>query len=227
MTIQKRHQRFSLSILAAAIIGAITIAACSTPTPGPTNTTEHNQATAGINLILTNQPVPIFPTSELRKNLIEVEAIQALGSPTTSFFFPMGTTIVNGKFSAPPFKICPSQGEPIHATDSLSNPHQVVPGYNSSSDVVDQMDPNGIYPGVSSGTYVLCVRANGSTNMAYWEGPVHTETGAAVWNENGGPGNQIQDIGPGQLPVCTKLTATSGDGTNLNPGVPYYHCVKA
>lgn len=224
-SIETRRRRFSLSILATAVfavIAGLVISGCAgTPVA---NTTEHNQAAAGINLMLTNQPVPIFGTSALRQNLIEVEAIQALGSPTTSFFFPMGTTVVNGKYSVPPFKTCPSQGEPIHATDQLSNPQQVVPGFNSSSDVVGQMDPNGIYSGASSGTYVLCDTASGGTKMAYWEGPVYAESGAAVWNAATG---QLDDVGPSQLPVCSKLSAQAGDGTKLVPGTPYYHCVKA
>lgn len=225
--IMSRRQRKVRAVIGLAGLAAgLGLTACSSSTPN-TNTTEHNQAAAGINLLLTNQPVPIFPTSALRGNLTEVEAIQALGSPTTSFFFPEGTIVVNGKFTAPPFKICASQGEPVHATDQLSNPGQVVGSGGPDGVVVGQMDPNGIYAGVSSGTYVLCVTPGGSTKMAYWEGPVETESGAAVWNPNGGPGQQIQDVGPSQLPICTLVHAAPGDGTNLKTGTPYYHCVKA
>lgn len=216
-----KHKRFTAVTAAGVLVAGLSLAACS-GAPN-SNSVEHSAANAGIDLLLTNQPVPIFPTSALRANAIEVEAIQALGSPTTSFFFPEGTVIVNGKYSAPPFKICPSQGEPIHSTDSVTNPEQVT----TNNAVVQQMDPNGIYPGVSSGTNVLCVKANGQPEMSYWEGPVETESGAAIWNPDGGPGQQIVDIGPSKLPVCTLMHATSGDGTKLPDGTTYYHCKAA
>lgn len=213
--------RFSKAAAAlAAVVVMATMAACTTQNA---NNTEHQAANSGVNLLLASQPVPIFPTSELRQNMIEVEAIQALGTPTTSFFFPEGTTVVGGKYTAPPFKVCPSQGEPIHATDSLTNPTQVT----TSGAVVDQMDPNGVYSGPNSGTYILCVTASGGKKMSYWEGPVETETGVAIWNQDGGPGNQIQDVGPSQLPVCVKKTAHTGDGSGIQDNTEYFHCEAA
>ncbi len=204
-----------------------TAAALSCSGPPNSNSVEHAAANAGINLLLTNQPVPIFATSALRTNGIQVEAIQALGTPTTTFFFPEGTVVTSGKYSAPPFKICPSQGEPIHASDSITNPQQVTSGNGA---VVGQMDPNGIYAGPSTGTYVLCLNASGQPEMSYWEGMVEAETGTAVWNPNGGPGQQIQDVGPSQLPVCTLQHAGDGNdppGLNLKAGTAYYHCTPA
>jgi hypothetical protein len=208
--------------IAAAAVAGLVLAGCTSSQNA--NSTEHQEANAGLSLLFANQPVPIFPTSELRKNLIEVEAIQALGTPTTTFFFPEGTSMAGGKFSAPPFRTCASQGEPIHATDELSNPQQIIGTGNGNSQVVGQADPNGIYAGNSTGTYVLCVTASGIPKMAYWEGPVETESGAAVWDSATGT---ITDIGPSQLPVCTLKTAADGDGTGLKAGTPYYHCVKA
>lgn len=213
------------ALLAAMALAAAALAGCSAPS---SNTTEHDAANAGINLLLQNQPVPIFPTSELRENMVEIEAIQALGAPTTSFFFPPGSvSVVGGKqvFTSPPFKICPSQGEPIHADDSLTNPQQALPG--SAGAVVSQMDPNGTYAGPNSGTYVLCLTKAGTKKMAYWEGDVFTESGTAVWNPDGGPGDQIQDVGPSALPVCVKKTAQDGDGLNLKAGTEYFHCELA
>lgn len=202
--------------------GAVTVfvltgaSSCSTSS----QQTESTQAQAGINLLLSNQPVPVFATSELRRNLAEVEAIQALGTPTTSFFFAPGAA-TSGP-GAHPVKVCASQGEPIHATDSLSNPHQVV--YNASGAVIDQMDPNGIYPGNSEGTYVLCLTAGGQPKMSYYEGVVEAESGTAVWDDKIG---MINDEGPSQLPVCVKKYAQSGDGTNMKAGTPYFHCTAA
>lgn len=76
----------------------------------------------------------------------------------------------------------------------------------------------------SSGTFVLCDTASGEQKLDYWEGPVETETGTAVWDASTGT---IQDVGKSMLPVCTVVSAHSGDGTNLNPGTKYYQCVKA
>jgi hypothetical protein len=214
---RKTITRILLAGLAAVL--AVALAACNQPN---SNNTEHTEANAGINQILANQPVPIFPSSQQRADLIEAEAIMALGSATTTFFFPQGTMIVNGHTDAPPFKTCPSEGEPIPNTSSLTNPLQQTSGGDS---VVGQMDPDGVYtPAASDGTFVLCDTSAGRQDLEYWEGPVETETGTAVWDAATG---QIQDIGAALLPVCTIVAAHSGDGTNLAPGTRYYQCVKA
>lgn len=206
-------------MLAAALLGC----SCSAPN---SNNTEHSQANAGINQILANQPVPIFDSSQQRSDMMEAEAIMALGSATTTFFFPPGTVIMAGAdgknhYSLPPFKTCPSEGEPIANTSSLTNPLQVTSG----GQVVSQMDPDGIYPPTASeGTFVLCDTANGSQRLSYWEGLVETETGTAVWDAANGT---ITDIGDAQLPVCTLVTAQDGNKYKLATGSKYYHCVKA
>jgi hypothetical protein len=41
------------------------------------------------------------------------------------------------------------------------------------------MEPNGVYTGASSGTYVVCVAKDGTKSPAYWEGFVETEPGPA------------------------------------------------
>lgn len=212
------HKRSIKILTGTAVIAAagLTATACG----GDSQQAESNQAQAGINLLLSNQPVPVFATSELRRNLAEVEAIQALGTPTTSFFFATGAA-TSGP-GAHPVKVCASQGEPIHATDSLSNPHQTVSG--NSGAVIDQMDPNGIYPGNSEGTYVLCLTASGQPKMSYYEGVVEAESGTAVWNNSTG---MIDDEGPSQLPVCVKQYAHAGDGLKMNAGTPYFHCTAA
>jgi len=72
-----------MAVLLAAGIGACT-------NSGGGNAAEGAAQGASTNLLEQNQPLPIFPTSALRQNLIEIEAIQSLGSPTTTFFFPPG-----------------------------------------------------------------------------------------------------------------------------------------
>jgi hypothetical protein len=207
----------AFAILIAAL--GLVLAGCNQPN---SNNTEHAEANAGINQILANQPVPIFKTSQQRADMIEAEAIMALGSATTSFFFPEGVSEADGKYSAPPIKVCASEGEPIPVTSSLTNPDQQTSGGDA---VVGQMDPDGVYTATDgAGTFVLCDTSSGRQDLEYWEGPVETETGTAVWDASTG---QIQDIGTSMLPVCTIVAAQSGDGTGLNAGTRYYQCTKA
>jgi len=210
-----RRMTLALAALSATAL-AVTTAGC---TSANGNNTEHAQQIAGVNLLEQNQPLPIFGTSAMRQELIQIEAIQALGTPTTTFFFPPGQGPGTG---AGPIKTCPSQGEPIPNTASLSNPHQVASNGNGA--VIDQMDPNGTYaPASSSGTYVLCVTPGGGVKLTYWEGDVFAESGTAVWNATT---RQIEDAGPSQLPACTRQVAASGDGSGVSAGTSYYHCTK-
>jgi hypothetical protein len=126
--------------------------------------------------LVTNQPLPHFNYSQIRQNLIEIETAEANGVQTTSFFFNQGV--------ADPVQTCASIGVPIPNTMSLSNPLQAVGGPNGNGDVaVSQMDPNGTYsPASSSGTFVMCVDAQGHTYADYWEGFVQTVFGPATWN---------------------------------------------
>lgn len=189
---------------------------------------EASNAGAGLNLIFTNQPAPIFATSAYRQQLIEIESVEALGSPTTAFFFPPGW---NGQGSHP-FKVCPAEGLPIPNTTQLDNPSEIVQdpyggGYNLNQGglVKPQADPNGVYtPTSSSGTYVTCLSSSGGLQAAYWEGDMYAQTGDAIWNTTL---SMVQDVGPDQLPVCTNVTARTGDGSGIAAGTTYAHCVKA
>jgi len=135
------------------------------------------------------QPIPHYNYSQIRQNLIELETAQADGVQTTSFFFNLGVR--------DPIQTCPSIGAPIPTTDQLSNASKVVndpfTGGSGSGAVVQQMDPNGVYSGGSSGTYVMCVGANGKPYADYWEGYVQTIFGPAEWNSST---HSAQLIGP-------------------------------
>lgn len=196
--------------------------------PAPPAAIEAGQSGPGIDLILANQPVPAFAYSAFRQNLIMIEAIQALGSPTTSFFMPVGSTVIGNVASAPPMASCPSEGEPIPYGTQLSNPEQIVkdtnPGHNNSTSLaIPQMDPNGVYEvgGASTGTHVLCVSKAGKPDLAYWEGPVFNRTGTWVYDASS---RQFSQAGPSALPVCTLQTYPPG---GPHAGHKYYHCVKA
>lgn len=153
-----------------------------------------------------NQPPPHFPYSIYRKTLTEVQAIQALGSQTTSFFFNLGVQ--------KPIFSCPSLGMPVPNTASLTNPNQAVWNSQGSNGVagisLGQMDPNGVYtPSSSSGTNVLCLDSKGQPYIQYWEGNVDAVSGAATWDN---ASNQVVVTGQPTVPTCRK----TGSGANLS-----------
>jgi hypothetical protein len=117
------------------------------------------------------QPVPQFDYSQYRQTIINVETAEVNGIATTSFMFNQG--------SAVPMMACPSLGYPIASTAQLTNPLQVI---NNSGGVVEQQEPNGVYTGTSTGTYVVCVLKSGKTSIDYWEGFVYTVGGPAHWD---------------------------------------------
>lgn len=145
------------------------------------------------NQLETVQPLPAVKYSQLRQTLIDIETAQTKTVATTSFMFNMGTTA--------PIQSCPSVGFPIASDTQLSNPMQ----YYGNGAVVPQMDPTGVYTGSSTGTYVLCSNAYGSTYVVYWEGFVETVTGPAVWNP---ATNSVKLTGPSTVNVGTKPTST-------------------
>ena len=124
------------------------------------------------------QPVPQFDWSQIRQTAIDIETAQAHSTQTTTFFFNLGV--------ADPINSCPSVGFPVASTTQLTNPAQTANIYSGSTGVasatIPQIDPNGIYSGDSTGTYVLCVGGDGQTYGVYWEGYVYAVTGPAVWN---------------------------------------------
>jgi hypothetical protein len=150
------------------------------------------------------EPLPSFQYSQIRFDLIQVEAIEALGLNSTSFAFMPGITH--------PVWSCPSIGLPMAATDELSNPvqpqWQYTGGSNGNSVAgvgVGQEDPNGIFQGDTTGTYVLCVDPQGRQYLQYNEGYTDTTTQpGAHWN-----GSAIVGVGQPVMPVC-KLTRING-----------------
>ena len=127
---------------------------------------------------------------------ISIAAIQALGEQTTSFFFNQG--VKN------PIMSCPSLGEPVASTTEITNPQQpdVTSGGSNGNTAVTlgNMDPNGIYAGDSTGTYVLCVNGQGQQYAQYWEGFVDSVSGPATWDAGTG---QIKVTGAPTMPNCT------------------------
>lgn len=163
-------------IIAAAALSGIALAGCSSP--GNSNNVEQAQQDKIQNMMDKNQPIPMVPFSEKRQVLIDVQNAQIKGVATTTFFYNQGVK--------EPIFSCPSIGFPLPSTAQLTNPRQVIytphPNGGNDSNVVDQMDPDGVYSGDSTGTYVECVTPQGTNYIKYWEGFVDTIGGPAHWN---------------------------------------------
>lgn len=132
---------------------------------------ETNVSRDQLNIYLDSQPLPVFKTSQLRQNLIEIETAQSNVTVTTSFFFNMGI--------ADPITVCSSVGFPIPASYQLSNPQARMQDHDLT---LPQLESNGVYTGDTTGTYVICVDAEGNGYAHYWEGFVATVSGPAKWD---------------------------------------------
>lgn len=164
-------------IAAAVLIVALGtgVVAC-TDGKGPSNATQNdkNVSNKGLQDLQQAIPTPKFDYSQIRKNLVEIETAEANTTQTTSFFFNQGV--------ADPMLDCPSIGFPIASTTELTNPEQIVNGDNGRVSTIPLPDPIGTFPGNSTGTFVICIDAQGNPYAHYWEGFVSTVTGPATWD---------------------------------------------
>ena len=179
-----------ITIIGIAILG-LGLAAC-----GGTSSPAAAQQQSITNQLEKVQPLPAVKYSQLRQTLINIELAQTKTVATTTFMFNMGESA--------PIESCPSIGFPIASDSQLSNPMQQEWG-GQGGFALPQMDPNGIYQGNSTGTYVLCSKADGSTYVVYWEGFVQTITGPAIWNTKT---NSVQLTGPSTVNVSTQTSST-------------------
>lgn len=189
-----------IAAVAAAGLGCLALAGCNgggTPSGASQEQADSNNIEKSF---LLNQPPPHFTHSDIRATAISIEAIQALGEQTTTFFFNQGVR--------DPIMSCPSLGEPVAADTEITNPAQPEWNSNGSDGVagltVGNMDPNGVYEGDTTGTYVLCVNAQGTPYAQYWEGFVDSVSGPARWDAATG---QVVVTGAPTMPTCT-ITGT-------------------
>lgn len=174
------------------------------------NQQEGNQQQADTTQMEIVLPLPYFQNSEIRMEFIQEEAIQAFGLSSTSFFFNSGTR--------DPIQVCASVGLPIPVDSSLSNPWQVsdgggLPNTGSDNVAIGNMDPNGLYIGETTGTYVECKTANGGTYLVHAEEFVHAVTAQAYWDQsmNGGQGG-IHVVGQPEIPDCSTIKQVTVSG---------------
>lgn len=189
--------RKSLSIAIVAML-ALGVAGCDKG--APTNK-EAVVAASQLDQFLQSQPVPVFNTSQLRQNLIELETAQAHTTATTTFMFLLAGVGTSG----PMVHSCPSIGFPIPATYQLTNPQKAVEVHTDGSGAnpavtVAQLESTGVYTGDTTGTYVMCVDPNGKAYAFYHEGYVSTVTGPAHWDTTKG---EIVLDGPSSAPFTT------------------------
>lgn len=184
----RKKRNVVYGLMAFAIV--ITLAAC-----GSSSSVNNDQKISNnqLNQYQRTQPVPFFDWSQYRQTAIDIETAQAQGVTTTTFFYNMGSNV--------PIKSCPSIGFPIASTAQLTNPEQAVSGPNNGAVTVAQLEPNGVYTGTSSGTYVVCVTPAGAKEITYWEGWVETEGGPAHYDTSS---HQIVLDGPATVTTKTK-----------------------
>jgi hypothetical protein len=166
------------SIIGIIAMAVVVLAACS----GQSNNrqasvrSDQNASANALATLQNNQPVPNFNYSQLRQNVIDIQKMLAGTTPTTTFMFNMGVP--------DPVNSCPSIGFPIAATTELTNPLQTdkTSAGDGGSAVIAQVDPTGVYQGDTTGTYIVCLDANGKGFASYWEGFVYAVAGPAKWD---------------------------------------------
>jgi hypothetical protein len=164
----------SLKTKIIAALGAVVVFAALAGCSDSSSTQKDQNATNDqLNAYQNVQPVPKFDWSQYRQTVIDVETAEVNGVATTTFMM---------NFAADPIEVCPSIGYPVASTAQLTNPDQVVYNGSAGSGVVAQAEPNGVYTGASSGTYVVCVSTSGAKYINYWEGNVYTIGGSAHWD---------------------------------------------
>jgi hypothetical protein len=189
-----------LGVVAAIAAAGIAVAGCTSSGNSSGQQLEQNTSNNIEKTFLLNQPPPTFAHSDIRAAAISIEAIQALGEQTTSFGLSNDGKLIWE---------CPSLGEPVASTTEITNPVQgqnLTDGNGNYNTIpVGNMDPNGIYAGNSTGTYVLCVDSQGRPYTQYWEGYVDTVSGPAQWI-----GGRVVMNGAPTMPRCTYTAASGG-----------------
>ncbi len=166
----------------ALVVGLVMLSACYDG--GNSSATDKDEETSAQALsdLQKAHPTPSFERSQLRQNLVDIVTAQAEATQTTSFFFLEGVGTVGS---------CPSIGFPIASTTQLTNPERET-GPRESRITLPQVEPTGVYTGSSTGTYVICVDAQGEAYARYWEGYVQVISGPAEISEDG----QVVLVGP-------------------------------
>src|SRR5260370_4852081 len=125
----------------------LTAGACDSPQ----TSTESNQVNSQQSVYSQSQPLHQYDYSPERDELQQIYDARMKVVNTWTVIYSMGK----------PVFVCPSKGYPIPYTTQLTNPEQIDynPGSGGGGNVtIPQAEPNGLYTGTTSATWVLCVR---------------------------------------------------------------------
>lgn len=120
----------------------------------PQTASESNQVNDQQTVYSQNQPLRKYDYSPERDELQQIYDARMKVVNTWTVIFSMGK----------PIFVCPSKGYPIPYTTQLTNPDVVTnggvdPKTGSGNVTLPQAEPNGLYTGTSSATWVLCIRS--------------------------------------------------------------------
>lgn len=154
-------------LLAVAIIGVLlTGGECESATSKDNRTTDTQMRT-----YQTNQPVPTFNFSQERDTMIQLYMMRNEARQTY--------TVVSSQGTGQTIFECPSRGTAIAADTQLTNGLQATTG-----GPIELAEPNGLYTSKNTdGTWILCVRKDGSITPVYTENKVTQFPFAVRWND--------------------------------------------
>jgi hypothetical protein len=120
--------------------------ACDTPQ----TSSESNQVNDQQTIYSNSQPLHKYDYSPERDELQQIYDARMKLTNTWTVIFSMGK----------PIFVCPSRGYPIPYTTQLTNPDRLAqyPGGSTATVTLPQAEPNGLYTGTSTATWVLCIR---------------------------------------------------------------------
>lgn len=180
-------------IIVVAALASI-LAACTVPVNNNSQARDAQRTEQQQSIYEVNQPIPAFTYSQDRDTLIQIYRLRNEARLTYTTFHSMN--------DPQPVFGCPSRGYPIPADTQLTNPQQLagawVPSGSSTGDtrsdgkggwvrwvdgVIELPEPNGIYSsGNTDGTWVLCIRPDGSVHPIYSEMKLQTFPFEVHWD---------------------------------------------
>lgn len=178
----------SLYVLPWLLIAFLLLTAESCDTT-PQTSSEAGQVNDQQAVYVQNQPLHHYDYSPERDELQQIYDARMKVVNTWTVIYSMGK----------PVFVCPSKGYPIPYTTQLTNPDVVTAGEATNSGTgnvaLPQAEPNGLYTGTSTATWVLCIRSlpGGGSEID----PVYSEPDALAfpYPVQIGSDGSIQDAG--------------------------------
>lgn len=194
------------------LIGVLSACSLDSSSPENQNKNEAQKVNDQQAHYASTQPVPYFNYSLERAVDIQIYIARQKAVDTWTVVYNYGNPIFS----------CASKGFPIPYTDQLTNPEAVDEAHNYTNwgATLPQAEPNGLYTGNTSATFVLCIRQKpgGGTELVpeYFESDVQTFShpikivNGMVVDAGGNSGTQVTidqnaaDSNPTYKPTPTK-----------------------